>query len=116
MKKEKKELEIKINEMLKLHDNQIKGLKSITIPNEESLYFPKMAEFSKLHSVAPLVLKASFYIKNYQNATSHCTAAPYQSQVFYSRPNGYKLQLSAEVVCHCSNCIKPQEKTSVYQS
>ena len=111
LKNDKKELEIKINEMFKLQDNQIKGLKSIIIPNNQSLYFPKMAEFSNLYPVAPLVLKASFYIKQ-QNETNHCTAAPYQSQVFYSHHDGYKLQLSAEVVCHCSNCTKPQEKTS----
>ena len=125
LKNDKKELEIKVNEMLKLsnqmlklsnqEDNQIKGLKSITIPNNRSLYFRKMAEFSNLHLVAPLVLKASFYIEkqNYQNATNHCVAVPYQSQVFYSHHYGYKLQLSAEVVCHCSGCTKPQEKTNV---
>ena len=34
----------------------------------------------------------------------HYTAEPYQSQFFYSHLNGYRLQLSAEVICHCSNC------------
>ena len=37
--------------------------------------------------------------------------------MFYSHPDGYKLQLSAEVICHCSNCRKPQQKaTTAIQS
>ena len=111
MKKDKKELEIKINEMLKLsnqENNQIRSLK-LTANNQPS-YFSKMAEFSDLHPVAPVVFKASFNIRK-QKVTNHHTAQPYHSQLFYSHPNGYKLQVKAEVICQCSNC-KTIEDTS----
>ena len=103
-------------------DNQSKTLKFIAKRSIhlQLMYFYKMVEFSDLHPVAPLVLKTSLEIKQVYihrfNMSSHgnsyhYTAKPYLSQFFYSHQNGYKLQLSAEIICHCPNCIKPQRKT-----
>ena len=130
LKRDKKELENKIQDMLKFsnqEDKQIKSLKFIAIKKYQSLYFPKMAELSDINPVAPLVLKASFQINredqynagNYYTAQpfydqydveDHYAPQPYKSPFFYSYPNGYKLQLSAKVVCHCSNCVKPPQE------
>ena len=108
VKKEKQELEIKLNEVLKLssqQSNQITSLTFMAITNKplQSAYFSKMAGFTNLHSVVPLILKACFQIKT-DRSTNHCTAVSYQSHMFYSHPNGYELQLSAEVLCSCSIC------------
>ena len=129
LKKDKKELEVKVQDMLKFshqEDNQIKTLKHITKTNGklQSAYFFKMAEFSVDNPVVPVVFKTSFEItltqqtdhdhyhrSGFRNA-DHYTAKPYHSQFFYSHSDGYKLQLSAEVICHCSNCRKPQQKTT----
>ena len=141
LKKDKKEIEVKMKDMLRLsnqEDNQIKSLKHIAKTNIQfqSAYLSKMTEFSDVNPVAPIMLKASFKITvsqendhnynkpkhklNYRRIIYHYTAEPYQSQFFYSHLNGYKLQLSAEVICHCSNCRKPQQKAATtiqnYQS
>ena len=125
LKKDKKELEAKIQDMLKLsnqENNQIKSLTHITKTNVklQSAYFSKMAEFSNVNPVVPVVFKTSFEITltrqtdHYQESgirnVNHYTAKPYHSQFFYSHSDGYKLQLSVEVICHCSNCRKPQQK------
>ena len=99
-------------------DNQIKTLKFLakTDIQMQLTYFSKMEEFSNLHPVAPLVLKASFEIKmsghGCKGSSYHYTAKPYHSQSFYSHQNGYKLQLSAEIMCHCSDCRNPQKKVA----
>ena len=132
LKKDKRELEAKMQDMLKLsnqEDNQIKSLKYIAKTNNhlQPAYFYKMAEFSDAHPMVPVVLKASFEItvtrqRNYSQRSSfrtvdHYTAQPYKSPFFYSYPNGYKLQLSAELICHCWNCREPQqEETTAIQS
>ena len=113
LKRDKKELELKIQDMLKFsnqEDNQMKSLKFMAIEKNQSSYYSKMVEFSHLNPVAPLVFKASFEMmrQSQYNAANHYTAQPYRSPFFYNYPNGYKLQLSAEVVCHSSNCLKPQ--------
>ena len=94
-----------------------------------------MTEFSDVNPVVPIMLKASFKITvsqendhnynrpkhnkampsygfGYRRVIYHYTAEPYQSQFFYSHFNGYRLQLSADVICHCSNCRKPQQKAA----
>ena len=125
LKRDKKELEVKVQDMHKFsnqEDNQIRSLKFIAIEKYQSLYFSKMAEFSDCNPVAPLVFKASFEVIQVRqgqlfNAVNHFTAQPYKSPFFYSHPNGYKLQLSAEIVCHCSNCVKqPRPMASLLQS
>ena len=133
----KKEVDVKMKDTLRLsnqEDNQIKSLKQIVKTNSQfqSEYLSKMTEFSDVNPVVPIMLKASFKITvsrendhnynrpkynnnlmiNYQKAIYHYTAEPYQSQFFYSHLNGYRLQLSAEVICHCSNCRKPQQKAA----
>ena len=127
LKKDKKELEVKIQDMLKLSNqegNQIKSLTHITKTNVklQSAYFSKMAEFSNVNPVVPIVFKTSFeitltqQIDHYESGirnVEHYTAKPYHSQFFYSHSDGYKLQLSAEVICHCSNCRKPQQKVAI---
>ena len=122
LKKDKKELEVKIQDLLKLsnqEDNQMKSVMHITKTNDhlQSIYFSKMAEFSNVNLVVPIVFKTSFEITLTQqtdpyqrSGVDHHTAKPYQSQFFYSHSHGYKLQLSAEVICHCSNCRKPLQK------
>ena len=115
IKKEKQELEIKLSEVLKLssqQSNQIKSLKFIAISSNrsQSAYFSKMAEFTDLHPVAPFVLKACFHIRSPKDPPNHSTAVSYQSQAFCSHPNGYKLQLSAKVLCSCSDCPKQEER------
>ena len=127
LQKDKKELEVKMQDMLKLsnqEDNQIKSLKHIAKTNVhlQSAYFPKMVEFSNADPVVPIVLKASFEIAatkqndHYQRTgfrnIDHYAAKPYHSQLFFSHSDGYKLQLSAEVTCHCSNCRQPQQKAA----
>ena len=136
LKKDKKELEVKMQDMLKLsnqEDNQIKSLKHIAKTNIQfqSAYFSKMTEFSNANPVVPIVLKASFKITVLQEddryyrpdygyhggfgcsrVIHHYIAESYHSQIFYSHLNGYKLQLSAECMCHCSNCRKPQKKAA----
>ena len=121
-------------------DNQIKSLKHIAKTNIQfqSAYLSKMTEFSDVNPVVPIMLKASFKITvsqendhnynrpkhnkampsytcagfGYRRVIYHYTAEPYQSQFFYSHLNGYRLQLSADVICHCSNCRKPQQKAA----
>ena len=114
LKRDKKELE---NKMLfsNQEDKQIKSLKFIAIKKYQSLYYSKMAELSDINPVAPLVLKASFQInrQDQYNAGNHYAPQPYKSPFFYSYPNGYKLQLSAKVICHCSNCEPPQELEAI---
>ena len=123
LKRREKELELKMIKFSNHEDNQIKTLKFIAKTNfqMQPTYFTKMEEFSSLHPVAPLVLKASFEIKKSfhssmhmamggRSSGNHYTAKPYYSQLFYSHQNGYKLQLSAEIMCHCSDCRKPQKK------
>ena len=122
LKKDKKELEVKIQDMLKLSNqegNQTKSLAHITKTNGkfQSAYFSKMAEFSNVNPVVPIVFKTSFAITLTQQSdqgskVDHYTAKPYRSQFFYSHSDGYKLQLSAEIICHCSNCRKPQQKVT----
>ena len=124
MKRREKELELKMIKFSSHEDNQIKTLKFLAKTNVQmqSAYFSKMEEFSNLHPVAPLVLKASFEIQTsfHRHHSSmgsrgsgyHYTAKPYCSQSFYSHQNGYKLQLSAEIMCHCSDCRKPQKKVT----
>ena len=129
LKKEKKDLEIKIQQSLKLsgqEDNQIKSLKCIVKSNGhlQSVYFSKMAEFSDQHPVVPVVfkelveitmIKCNNFQKFGQGAVNHYTAEKtYHSQLFYSHPNGYKLQLSAEVICHCADCRNPQKQVASY--
>ena len=126
LKKDKKEVEVKMEDILRLSnqaDNQIKSLKHIAKTNIQfqSAYLSKMTEFSDVNPVVPIMLKASFKITGMSQVTDHdryynnyggfgCRrvhhyiAEPYQSQFFYSHLNGYRLQLSAEVICHCSNC------------
>ena len=125
LRKEKKEFEMKMSSFSNQEDNQSKTLKFIAKRSThlQSMYFYKMVEFSDLHPVAPLVLKTSLGIKqvyihsfNTFNMGSHgnfnhYTAKPYHSQFFYSHQNGYKLQLLAEIICHCPNCKNPQRKT-----
>ena len=67
LKKDKRELEAKMQDMLKLsnqEDNQIKSLKYIAKTNIhlQPAYFSKMAEFSDAHPMVPIVLKESFEI------------------------------------------------------
>ena len=75
--------------------------------------------------MVPVVFKTSFEItltgqtdhyhrSGFKNI-NHYTAIPYHSQFFYSHSDGYKLQLSVEVICHCSNCRKPQQKAILNQ-
>ena len=117
LKKHEKELEMKMLKISNHEDNQIKSLKFLAKTNVQmqSTYFSKMEEFSNLHPVAPLVLKASFEIKmSFQSrrgwsSGNHYTVKPYHSQLFYSHQNGYKLQMSAEILCPCSNCRKSQK-------
>ena len=130
LKKDKKEVEVKMEDMLRLSnqaDNQMKSVKHIAKTNVQfqSAYLSKMTEFSDVNPVVPIMLKASFKITvsqvtdhdRYYNRPNynyggfgcrrvhhHYIAEPYQSQFFYSHLNGYRLQLSAEVICHCSNC------------
>ena len=123
-----KELELKMIKLSNHEDNQMKTLKFLakTDIQMQLTYFSKMEEFSNLHPVAPLVLKASFEIKKSfhssmhmamgsRSSGNHYTAKPYHSQLFYSHQNGYKLQLSAEIICHCSDCgqLQPQKKVAM---
>ena len=121
LKKDKKELEMKLLKFSNQEeDNQIKSLKLMAKTNIQLqlAYFANMEEFSNLYPVAPLVLKESFEITKhycrkpvYTTGKEHYTCSkPYESQFFYSHPNGYKLQVSVEVMCHCSNCRSPQKK------
>ena len=118
LKRREKELELKMIKFSSHEDNQIKTLKFLAKTNVQmqSAYFSKMEEFSNLHPVAPLVLKASFEIKmsfhSSMDSSYHYSAKPYHSQSFYSHQNGYKLQLSAEIMCHCSDCRNPQKKVT----
>ena len=129
LKKDEKELEVKIDmlKFLNQEDNQMKSLKHITKTNDkmQSEYFSKMVELSNVNPVVPIVLKASFeiintlqtdhYHRNGFSKINHYTAKPYHSQFFYSHSDGYKLQLSVEVICHCLNCRKPQQKAILNQ-
>ena len=128
MKKDKTELEVKIQNTLKLsnrEDNQIKSLKHIARTNVklQSAYFSKMAEFSKVNPVIPIVFKTKFKITKTQETdqrsgfrNDHYIATPHnRSQFFYSHSDGYKLRLSAEVICHCSNCTIERKVTAIYR-
>ena len=131
-KRDKKELEMKMYNFSIQEDNQIKALKYIAKTNTklQSIYFSKMEEFTYLHPVVPVVFKASLEIKpayvgvqklsifggNNVNNHDHLTATPYHSELFYSHQNGYKLQLSAEIMCHCSDCKKAQKKVVQHPS
>ena len=123
LKKHEKELEMKVLKIANHKDNQIKSLKFLAKTNVQmqSTYFSKVEEFSNVHPVAPLVLKASFEIKmSFQShrgwsSGNHYTTKPYHSQSFNSHQSGYKLQLSAEVLCPCSDCRKPQKVATQHQ-
>ena len=128
LKIDKTELEVKIQDTLKLsnqEDNQIKSLKYIVKTNDQlqSAYFSKMFEFSYVNPVAPIVFRKIFEIHLTQQTgqrsgirnADHYTAIPYRSQFFYSHSDGYKLQLSAEVICHCLDCRIQQIATAIYR-
>ena len=79
------------------------------------LYLSKMDEISAIEAIVPVIFKASLTVtkiisRSYggyrRNHHHHYSAPSYCSPPFYSHHNGYKLCLSAKVVCHCPSCCK----------
>jgi len=79
------------------------------------LYLSKMVEVTAIEAIVPVIFKVSFTVskivlhryRSYKSRTHHHYSAPsYCSPPFHSHSNGYKLCLSAKVICHCPSCCK----------
>ena len=76
------------------------------------LYLHKMSQVASCNPEAPVVFKIPFVIantgrcvpKNVHNGM-YCSAPTYHSPLFYSHPNGYRLQLVVKFISHCTWCL-----------
>ena len=74
------------------------------------LYLHKM---SQIALETPILFEIPFTITrksrcalgNNGHRGNYCFAPTYHSPLFYSHPNGYRLQLVAKFMCHCSWCL-----------
>ena len=73
------------------------------------LYLHKMGQAASFN---PEVFEISFLITKMGRCAPkndhfgiYCSAATYHSPLFYSHPNGYRLQLVAKFISHCSWCL-----------
>ena len=72
------------------------------------LYLARMSQITPSHLVAPIILKVPFKLGKellMSNDFLHSYAPTYYSPPFYSHPNGYKLKLSANLLCNDASNI-----------
>ena len=72
------------------------------------LYLARMSQITTLHPIAPIVFKVPFKLGKQllkSDPFFQSFAPTYYSPPFYSHPNGYKLKLSANLVCRDAKYI-----------
>ena len=104
LQKDKQELEKQVG---------ILGKESAMAVKESNwpLYLQKMSQISSFYVETPVVFEIPFTIARSEKCAmnrhhgTYCSAPTYHSPLFYHHSNGYKLQLVANFICHCSWCL-----------